>query len=122
MIEVDRFFAENPRLKPLFYGNIAIEPSDRDYDQVVSVAEMLVDHWDLVRVLQEATRTSFEQPWTGNRSYRLPWEGWKEYFIARYDSSPAIRRFWAENRELYSPELRDILDPLCNEYAQTSDG
>jgi hypothetical protein len=118
MIQIDRFFAGHSDLRPHFYTNAPIEASDPNYEQVMSVAEMLVDHWDMVRVLQQVTPAELNRPWRNDGVYRLPWEGWTKYFIARYKNSRAIRRFWADNRELYSWELRGMLDPLPNEYVQ----
>ncbi len=121
MIEVNRFFADNRELKPYFFENATIKENHPKYEKVISIAEMLLDYWDLIRVLELATPPRIKQPWKGGTVYSLPWKEWQAYFIEQYTSSPAIRRFWAKNREFYLPTLGDILDSLPNEFKNKTD-
>ena len=35
------------------------------------------------------------------------------HFVEIYQSSPAIRQFYAQNRDWYDPKIRELFDPLA---------
>src|SRR5438128_1020733 len=49
MINIDRFFIDNPKLKPYFYPGTNIESEEpAEKEKLLSVAEMMMDYFDNV--------------------------------------------------------------------------
>jgi hypothetical protein len=48
MIQIDRFFIENPTIKPYFYPSANIVPEDVEREKLLSVSEMMIDYFDSV--------------------------------------------------------------------------
>ena len=85
MAEMQRFFVENLDLRAYFYGGKALPVAKHDYDRVLAVAEMYVNMMDNVLT---------QLPALNRRGTAADWEA---YFRDLYETSPAIREFWAEH-------------------------
>src|SRR6266568_9415269 len=49
MIDIDRFFIDNPKMKPYFYSARSIDAADtEELAKLFSIAEMMVDYFDSV--------------------------------------------------------------------------
>jgi hypothetical protein len=94
--DVDMIFVDRPELRPHFYENKALPADKRERDQVMAVAELLVDFMD--NIVTQAHAMDAEHR-----------EVWYAYFRDQLDSSPAIRVYWSENRHWYRPELHAAL-------------
>lgn len=93
MIEIDRFFFDHPEIKPYFYGNAEFSKENPDYERILSVAEMLMDFMDNAFMLMPHMPD-------------FPWETtWIRYFNDLIVSSPALQKFWVDNREWYTDQI-----------------
>ncbi len=81
MIEIDRFFIDHPNLKPYFYSNKEYKSESQEVkDQLLSVAEMMVDFFDNVYFQQNSMRKS-------------TFKAKAFYFGDVYNNSPVIRDY-----------------------------
>jgi hypothetical protein len=71
-------FIDKPHLRPYFYDNKAIDPSDENYNQVMAIAELCTDFFEHLSLAQENL-----PPETRSR--------WNRCIIDFYRSSPALR-------------------------------
>jgi hypothetical protein len=103
MLDLDRFFFENPDIKPYIYDGRGL-PDDADEtltNRVNSAAELMVD-------FMECTYSQFELMTIYQRV------GWIEYMIDLGQSSPPIRALVDDNREWYMASFVHLL--LDGEY------
>jgi hypothetical protein len=85
MAEMDRFFLEHLDLRPYFFAGKELPIALDEQDRVLAVAEMYVNLMDNVLTQVPALNRD------GIAS------DWETYFRDVYDTSPAIRLFWAEH-------------------------
>ena len=85
MADMDRFFLEHLDLRPYFFGGKEPPRAADEHDRVQAVAEMYVNLMD--NVLTQAPAL--------NRDGIAA--DWAAYFRDVYETSPAIREFWAEH-------------------------
>jgi hypothetical protein len=85
MADVSRFFVDNPRLRPYFFGSKSLPSTDDEHELVLAVAEMYVNFMD--NVLTQA-------PVLKRAGVAADWE---VYFLDVYRTSPAIREFWSDH-------------------------
>lgn len=85
MADVYRFFVDNVELRPFFFGCKELPTSGDERDRVLAVAEMYVNLMDNVLTQSRVLRRD------GIAA------DWESYFLHVYESSPAIREFWAEH-------------------------
>ena len=98
MQEIDRFLIDRPHLRPYIYDGAPEPGTDQpeQRSQVEATAEMFMDLFDNF-VTQ-----------SGNIPEEL-YGPWHRYALNLMETSPAMQRFWAENREWYSTLLQDVL-------------
>jgi hypothetical protein len=97
MIDVDRTFIAYPELRRYFYDGVP-EPTDvTERSRVSAIAEMFVDLIDNFVAQAPHLPEYMSGPWG-------------TYFEYLFRSSPAIQRFWQENRSWYSGELQRFFD------------
>ncbi len=104
MIEIDRFFIDHSELRKYFYDGANISEKHDDYPRAVGVAEMFLDFADFVLMHKSEM---------GN----YPWGEWEKYFSDMYATSPMLRAFWANKRDWYGDELKELFDPLTKNSA-----
>ena len=97
MLEIDRYFVDNPNFKPYFYENAAITDKDPEYARVLTIAEMFIDFMDFVLTHKP------DMP-------KYPWDEWAAYFKQVYDHSPALRKFYADHLDWYD-DLTWVFQP-----------
>ena len=99
MAEMQRFFVEHLDLRAYFYDGKTLPADEHDRDRVLAVAEMYVNMMDAVLTQLPA----LDRPGTV-----ADWEG---YFRGIYETSPAIREFWADHGDVWfvSSPLRTLL-------------
>lgn len=117
MIQIDLLFVENHHLIKYFYASKEFESTDNNYSQIMTVAETMIDHWDMIMVLK-ATMPKDVMPRRNIEVYNSHWERWTLYMEERYKNSHAIREYWSKNKDFYSPELNQVLNKFKNEYME----
>lgn len=96
IIDIDKFFAENPHLRPYFYSGQDIDGLNSvERDQVLVVAEMLADCFD--DAYQQQTIMS-----------ALVVDSFKEYVRGVYLTSPVLRRFIRSYQQWYVKDFIDL--------------
>jgi hypothetical protein len=97
-LEILRFFAENPEVRPYFYDNkdIARAGSELERLRVLSTAEMVGGFMELV-ALQIDDQPAEIQP------------RWKAYILDQYNSSAALREHLATCIAWYADDLLRLL-------------
>lgn len=85
MLQIDRYFAEHPELRPYFYGGASASPDDQEWERLQALSEMFADTMDSI-LLQCPT---------------LEVDGilsdWSGYFAWIFQHSPVLQSFWAEH-------------------------
>lgn len=100
MIDIDRIYIDRPELRCYFYDG-ADEPEDLlARSRVSALAETYADLMDNFLTQAQHLPEHLSGPYSA-------------YFEDLARSSPAIRRFWRENREWYPEEMRQLLDPIA---------
>lgn len=95
MLDIDRYFIDNPDLKKYFYGGENISEKDDLYGKLESIAEMLLDFLDFVLSHKE-------------NMDRQDWDEWELYAQYVYHQSPIMQRYWAANKNWWMPELEPL--------------
>jgi hypothetical protein len=97
-LEIMRFFAENPELRPYFYDSkdLSKAPTDLEKLKVLSTAEMVSGFMELVS-LQMAEQPEEIQP------------RWKAYIVDGYNSSPVLREHLATCVAWYADDFLRLL-------------
>src|SRR5258706_3821149 len=105
ILEIMRFFAENPDLGPYFYDNkdLKTAPSELEKLKVLSTAEMVSGFMELV-ALQRAEQPAEIQP------------RWRAYIIDGYNSSVVMREHIATCTAWYAEDFLCLL-PTSLEFA-----
>jgi hypothetical protein len=85
MADMDRYLLDNLDLRPYFFAGKDLPSVGDEHDRVLAVAEMYVNLMD--NVLTQA-------PALNRDGIAADWE---RYFRDVYDTSPAIRVFWADH-------------------------
>ncbi|WP_190017044.1 hypothetical protein [Streptomyces lucensis] len=95
--EINRMFLREPRLRAYFYDGKPPPRRGRGKARVRIMAAMLLDFMD----------TALLQGGTIPGGYVTAWEA---FFRDLYGTSPMLQQLWAETREWYGPEIRQLLD------------
>ena len=99
-LEIMKFFAENPEMRPYFYDNKNLSAAGNEMEKlkVLSTAEMVSGFMELVAL--EIKQQPLEiQP------------RWKAYVADTYNSSGVIRDHLAECQAWYAEDLLRLLPP-----------
>lgn len=107
MLEIDRMFIERPDLRKYFYDGADIQKDNKKYNEILSVAEYILDFMDMLVVMKNAAP---EYPDTN-----LPWEDWNVFFSEIYSNSPIIRKLLDLHHDWYSKTLVSFFNNLPNE-------
>jgi hypothetical protein len=94
---VHQFFIENPSFRPFFYSNQEISPNHTDYEKVMAIAEMIGDFFEHIYL----------------QRINLPndiWIGWRNYMLAIYQTSPALREHFGSKRMWYGEKVLKLLN------------
>jgi hypothetical protein len=89
MADMDRFLLENLDLRPYLFGRKELPSEEDEYSRVLAVAEMYVNLMD--NVLTQC-------PALNRDGIAAEWEA---YFCDVYETSPAIREFWADHGHVW---------------------
>jgi hypothetical protein len=97
-LEIMRFFAENPEVRPYFYDNkdLSEAPTELEKLRVLSTAEMVSGFMELV-ALQLAEQPAEIQP------------RWKAYILDQYNSSAVLREHVDTCRAWYAEDYLRLL-------------
>ena len=97
-LEIMKFFAENPEVRPYFYDNknLAAAGSEMERMKVLSTAEMVSGFMELV-ALQIEHQPAAIQP------------RWRAYICDTYSSSAVVREHLAECEAWYADDLLCLL-------------
>ena len=97
-LEIMRFFAENPELRPYFYDNKDLNRVESELEKlkVLSAAEMVAGFMELV-ALQVAEQSAEIQP------------RWKAYILDGYNSSAVLREHVSTCKAWYADDLLHLL-------------
>lgn len=97
-LEILKFFAENPELRPYFYNNkdLGKAESERERLKVLSTAEMVSGFMELV-AMQVDDQPSEIQP------------RWRAYIVDSYNSSSVVRDHLADCQAWYCDDLLRLL-------------
>ena len=107
MQDFDKLLIEKPNLRPYLYRNKPLPDDERERDEVLATAELLVDLADNVVA---------QSPLLPDHHRRL----WDEYFRDMYRSSQAIREYWRDYGEWYCDDLQALFAQACVESPQAS--
>jgi len=91
----DEIFIKNPKLRPYFYSGKDIKEADPLYQQVVAMAEYLLDYYD-------GLTTQFKKY---PSLWRYEKESWEKNLIDMLTWSPILRRYLTANRDWYNDHL-----------------
>jgi hypothetical protein len=107
MIEIDKFFIDNPTLKPYFYPDTDIKADETvEKEKLLSIAEMMMDYFDNVYHQRGCMP-------------RHTFSGFREFMRNVFTNSQIIREYLAmSGREQWSPE--DFID--CIKGASKTNG
>jgi hypothetical protein len=94
--EAIKLFLAYPTLRPYFYENKAPEAGSSDYALAFTAAEMYCVHFEHI-MLQMGNLPQEIQP------------AWRAYIQTMYNSSPAIRQHFQDNKGWYSDRLKAVL-------------
>ena len=102
-LEIMKFFAENPEVRPYFYDNKILAAAESEMAQlkVLSTAEMVAGFMELV-ALEIKQQPAEIQP------------RWKAYITDSYNSSSVIREHLATCEAWYAEDLLRLLPPRPN--------
>lgn len=81
-----------PHLRRFFFEGASIEPSDADYDRVITIAELFLNHLEQIAVTIKSL----------GRDNRAALES---FIKDALDKSPMMKQHLAANRSRYSPAL-----------------
>jgi hypothetical protein len=97
-LEIMRFFAENPELRPYFYDNKGLSKAQTELEKlkVLSTAEMVSGFMELV-ALQLAEQPADIQP------------RWKAYIVDGYNSSSVLREHLSTCTAWYADDFLGLL-------------
>ena len=97
-VEMDKWFANNPDLKPYFYSSKDDPNTDKDLSaRIDSTAEMLLDGF--ANLYYQSERIGHDKEWSTFRG-----------FIERmYTSQPCFKSFVDKHTNWYSPEFIDFI-------------
>lgn len=97
-LEIMRFFAENPEVRPYFYDNKDLSRAESELERlrVLSTAEMVAGFMELV-ALQLAEQCAEIQP------------RWKAYVVDQYNSSRVLREHLSTCIAWYADDLLRLL-------------
>jgi hypothetical protein len=97
-LEIMKFFAENPEVRPYFYDNkdLATAANEHERLKVLSTAEMVSGFMELV-ALQIEQQPAKIQP------------RWQAYIADSYNSSAVVREHLAECEAWYAEDLLRLL-------------
>ena len=97
-LEILKFFAENPEVRPYFYDNkdLKLAPTELEKLKVLSTAEMVAGFMELV-TLQIEEQPAEIQP------------RWKAYIVDAYNSSSVVREHLKTCEAWYADDLLRLL-------------
>jgi len=97
-LEIMKFFAENPEVRPYFYDNkkLSAAGSEMEKLKVLSTAEMVSGFMELVAL-------EIEQQPAGIKPR------WKAYIVDSYNSSAVVREHLSECEAWYADDLLRLL-------------
>ena len=106
-LEILKFFAENPEMRPYFYDNknLAAAGNEMERLKVLSTAEMVSGFMELV-ALQIEQQPAEIQP------------RWRAYIADTYNSSGVVRAHLAECQAWYADDLLRLLPSQTVESAE----
>lgn len=96
-VEINQIFLMQPQFRAYFYDRKPPPRRGTDKIRVRIIAAMLLDFMD----------TTLLQGGTIPGGYITAWEA---FFRDLFASSPMLRELWAETRDWYGPEIRQLLD------------
>jgi hypothetical protein len=110
-LDILKFFAENPELRPYFYDNKVLNHAANDLEKlkVLSAAEMVGGFMELV-ALQMGDQPPHIQP------------RWKSYLLDSYGSSAVLREHLAVCSSWYADDLLRLLPDDLSGAAKTNRG
>jgi hypothetical protein len=110
-LEILRFFAENPELRPYFYDNKDLSRTESELEKlkVLSTAEMVGGFMELV-ALQVAEQPADIQP------------RWKAYIVDGYNSSVVLREHLSTCTAWYADDFLKLLPASIEPSRPTTSG
>lgn len=102
MLTVDKIFIEHPNLRPYFYSNKSPDKarSTEECEQIQSIAEIILDFFDLLWVLKDISRK-----YKTHTVFQSHIAEWDDYFLDVYKTSPALQDFFHEHEDWWSEEM-----------------
>jgi hypothetical protein len=96
--EILKLFMARPHLRPYFYDNVKIDPSDVDAGRVDTIAELFCCHLEHVMLQLDNLPSAVRQSWV-------------DYARWLHRSSPAIREYYAElrNANVYVAAMDELM-------------
>jgi hypothetical protein len=96
-LEIMKFIADNPEIRPYFYEGKELRPEDTSYNLILTATEIVADFFEHV-VLQKAN---------------LPdevWQKWCFQIQKTYSNSPVLQEYYATNRLAYSVDVVSLCE------------
>lgn len=85
--EIDKLFLQNKHLRKYYYKGVDIKESDPDYDDFASMADTVIDTFDM------ATITMSIKDVDGNSVWPEP-IGWRKWMVDTFSTSPGLCRYF----------------------------
>lgn len=96
-LEIMKFIADNPELRPYFYDGKELQAGDESYNLVLTATEIVADFFEHV-VLQKAN---------------LPdevWQKWCFQIQKTYSNSPVLQEYYTTNKLAYSVDVVSLCE------------
>ena len=104
-LELDKIFIEKPELRPFFYDGVDIKENEKNYNQVMAIAEYHLDFFD--STMTQLGYIPEEQDSKENK------ETWNHYFADGFAKSPALCKRIRSNSNWYMRPLVQIACENC---------
>ena len=107
MIDIDRFFVENPNLKQYFYDGKELDTTEQvNREKLFSIAEMLVDYFDNVYYQQDCLPAN-------------TFDAFIAFMRDIYRNSPVLREFLSSREHWYPKKFVEDLRGVCKTWTNS---
>jgi hypothetical protein len=101
VLQVDAHFVQHSRIRPYFYDGKILSSGDPNWDQVVAMAEVLIDFFDhILTVVEHNVKDNAH--WS-----KQFWENWIEEM---FSNSPVLQERFDRTKEWYPQSLVKVFE------------
>jgi hypothetical protein len=97
--EIYKILIEKPKLRKYVYDGRDIDETHPDYDEFASLADTILDRFDITLISMEIKDSHGRIAWPGPA-------GWRKWMVDLISTSPGLRRYFAAWKEFYADNPR----------------